>query len=48
MLGITAVSVIAGIVIYLVSQSTRRGKTDAQFIAEGLAERGMAEDAAPG
>jgi hypothetical protein len=48
MIAFTAVSVISGIVIYLVSQSTRRGKTDAQFIAEGLAEREIAEDAAPG
>ena len=35
MIGITAVSVIAAIVIYLISQSTRRGKTDEQFIAGG-------------
>jgi len=48
MIAFTAVSVISGIVIYLVSQSTRRGKTDAQFIAEGAAEREVAEDAAPG
>ena len=47
MIGITAFSVISGIAIYLISQSTRRGKTDAQFIAEGLAEREIAEDAAP-
>jgi amino acid transporter len=48
MIGFTAVSVISGIVIYLISQSTRRGKTDEQFIAEGLAEQEIAEDAAPG
>ena len=48
MIAFTAVSVISGIVIYLVSQSTRRGKTDAQFIAEGIAEREVAEGAAPG
>jgi amino acid transporter len=46
MAGITGVSVITGIVIYLVSQSTRRGKTDEQFIAEGLAQQEIAEDAA--
>jgi amino acid transporter len=34
MLIITAVSVIAGIAIYLISQSTRRGKTDAEFLVE--------------
>jgi amino acid transporter len=34
MIGITAVSVISGIVIYLISQRTRRGKTDADFVSE--------------
>ena len=47
MLGFTAVSVIAGILIYVISQSTRRGKTDQQFIAEGIAQQEIAEDAAP-
>src|SRR5712691_7534084 len=47
MIAFTAVSVISGIVIYLVSQSTRRGKTDAQFIAEGIAQQEIAEDTAP-
>jgi hypothetical protein len=47
MFGITAVSVISGIVIYLVSQSTRRGKTDEQLLAEGAAEREIAEDMPP-
>ena len=39
MIGFTAVSVISGIVIWFVSQSARRGKTDEQLIAEGLADR---------
>jgi hypothetical protein len=39
MAGFTLVSVVSGIVIYLVSQSARRGKTDEQLIAEGLADR---------
>jgi amino acid transporter len=43
MIGFTAVSVISGIVIYLVSQSARRGKSDEQLIAEGLADREMIE-----
>jgi amino acid transporter len=34
MIGITAISVISGIVIYLISQRTRRGKTDAEFVSE--------------
>ena len=34
---------ISGIVIYLVSQSARRGKTDEQLIAEGPADREIAE-----
>ena len=47
MVGFTAVSVISGIVIWFVSQSARRGKTDEQLIAEGLADREIAEDSAP-
>ena len=47
MVGFTAVSVISGIVICFVSQSTRRGKTDEQLIAEGAAEQEIAEDSAP-
>ena len=39
MIGFTAVSVISGIVIWFVSQAARRGKTDEQLIAEGLADR---------
>jgi amino acid transporter len=34
MFGITAVSVITGIAIYLISQRTRRGKTDEQLLTE--------------
>jgi glutamate:GABA antiporter len=44
MFGITAVSVLSGIVIYVVSQSTRRGKTDEELIELGEAEREIAED----
>jgi amino acid transporter len=40
MFGITAISVITGIVIYAISQQTRKGKTDEQFIAEELAPAG--------
>jgi amino acid transporter len=43
MIGITLVSVVAGIVIYLISQQARRGKSDEQLIAEGLADREIAE-----
>jgi hypothetical protein len=43
MIGFTAVSVISGIVIWLVSQSARRGKSDEELIAEGLADREMIE-----
>jgi hypothetical protein len=34
MLAIAGVSVITGIVIYLISQSTRRGKSDAELLVE--------------
>jgi amino acid transporter len=34
MIGITAVSVLSGILIYLISQRTRRGKSDDQLLAE--------------
>ncbi|MGZ5212140.1 MAG: APC family permease [Actinomycetota bacterium] len=46
MFGITAVSVISGIVIYSISQRTRRGKTDEQLLAEGVAQQEIAEDVA--
>ena len=39
MIGFTAVSVISGIVIWFVSQSARRGKSDEELIAEGIADR---------
>ena len=48
MISFTTVSVISGITIYLVSQSTRRGKTDEQMVAEGLADQEVAEDLPPG
>jgi amino acid transporter len=44
MFGITAVSVLSGIVIYVISQSARRGKTDEELIELGEAEREIAED----
>ena len=43
MIGFTAISVISGIVIWFVSQAARRGKTDEELIAEGLADREIAE-----
>jgi hypothetical protein len=43
MVAFTVVSVVSGIVIWFVSQSARRGKTDEQLIAEGLADREIAE-----
>src|SRR5438477_344417 len=44
MLAFTAVSVISGITIYLISQRTRRGKTDVEFLGEGAATQEIAED----
>ena len=44
MFGITAVSVLSGVVIYVISQSTRKGKTDEQLIELGEAEREIVED----
>jgi hypothetical protein len=43
MIGITAVSVISGIVIWFVSQSARHGRTDEELIAEGVADLEIAE-----
>jgi glutamate:GABA antiporter len=43
MLGIAAISVIAGIAIYLISQQARRGKTDEELLAEGAAVQETAE-----
>ena len=44
MLAFTAVSVISGITIYLISQRTRRGKTDVEFLSEGAAAQEIAGD----
>src|SRR4029450_5191376 len=44
MIGSPAVSVISGILIYVISQQTRKGKTDEQLIELGEAEREIAED----
>jgi glutamate:GABA antiporter len=43
MLAFTAVSVISGIAIYLISQRTRRGKTDVELLGEGAATQEIAE-----
>jgi hypothetical protein len=48
MIVFTAVSVIAGIMIYAISQRTRRGLSDEELIARGAAEREVAEDLPPG
>jgi glutamate:GABA antiporter len=47
MIGFTAVSVISGILIYVISQRTRRGQTDEQLIAAGAVDREVAEDLPP-
>jgi glutamate:GABA antiporter len=44
MVGFTAVSVISGILIYVISQQTRKGKTDDQLIELGEADREIAQD----
>ena len=44
MFGISGISVIAGILIYVISQRTRRGKTDEELIELGEAEREISED----
>ena len=48
MVGITAVSVLSGIVIYLISQQTRRGLTDEELLARGAGEQEIAQDRPPG
>ncbi|HLA92978.1 MAG TPA: APC family permease [Actinomycetota bacterium] len=48
MAAITLVSVGTGILIYLISQSTRKGKTDEQLLAAGAAEQEIREDLPPG
>jgi hypothetical protein len=47
MVGITLVSVVTGIVIYLVSQQTRRRLSDEELIARGAAEQEIAQDMPP-
>ena len=47
MVGFTVASVAAGIIIYLISQSARRGRTDEELLAEGAAEQEIAEDMPP-
>lgn len=44
MFAIAGVSVAAGIAIYLISQQTRKGKTDEELIELGEAEREISED----
>jgi hypothetical protein len=44
MVGFTAVTVSSGILIYVVSQRTRRGKTDEELIVLGAAEQEIRED----
>jgi amino acid transporter len=47
MIGITAASVIAGILIYVISQQARRGMTDEELLARGAAEEEIAQDMPP-
>jgi amino acid transporter len=47
MVGITALSVVAGIVIYLISQQARKGMTDEELLARGVAQEEIREDASP-
>jgi amino acid transporter len=47
MLAISGLSIITGIAIYLISQSTRKGKTDVELLSAGAAPAEIAEDAAP-
>jgi amino acid transporter len=44
MFAISGISVAAGIIIYLISQQTRRGKTDEELIELGVAEQEIRED----
>jgi amino acid transporter len=48
MLGITVVSVLAGILIYVISEQTRRGLSDEELLARGAAEEEMQVDMPPG
>ncbi len=44
MFGITAVSVLSGIVIWFISQSARKGRSDEELIRLGEAESEIAEN----
>jgi len=44
MFGISGISVLAGILIYVISQRARKGKSDEELIELGEAEREIAED----
>jgi hypothetical protein len=44
MFAISGISVAAGIIIYLISQQTRKGKTDEELIELGVAEQEIRED----
>ena len=48
MIVITVVSVLAGVLIYAISQRTRRGKTDVELLAAGVAQEEISEDLPPG
>jgi len=47
MIGFTLVSVVSGIVIWFLSQSARRGKSDEQLIAEGVADQEIGQQGMP-
>jgi amino acid transporter len=47
MVGLTLVAVVSGIVIYLVSQQTRRGLSDTELLTRGAAEEEIAQDMPP-
>jgi amino acid transporter len=47
MIGITAASVIAGILIYVISQQARKGMSDEQLLARGAAQQEIAQDLPP-
>ena len=47
MVGLTVVAILSGILIYLISQQTRRRMTDEELIARGAAEEEVAQDVPP-
>jgi glutamate:GABA antiporter len=47
MVGLTLVAIISGVVIYLISQQTRRQLSDEELIARGVAEEEIAQDMPP-